>query len=76
MRYALAIDSPEGATTIRVEAEDDICQIGFEAIEIATHAHLRLERHADCSDADALEAWPERSLLGTQLGPNRNGRKW
>ncbi|MGY2051025.1 metallophosphoesterase family protein [Methylobacterium sp. JK268] len=28
------------------------------------------------SDADALGAWPEKGLLGTQLGPNRNGRKW
>ncbi len=28
------------------------------------------------SDAHALGAWPERHLLGTQLGPNRNGRKW
>ncbi|TXM79038.1 metallophosphoesterase [Methylobacterium sp. WL69] len=28
------------------------------------------------SDADALGAWPEKGLLGTQLGPNRNGRPW
>ena len=29
------------------------------------------------SDQDnALEAWPERGLLATQLGPNRNGKKW
>ena len=29
------------------------------------------------SDQDnALEAWPEHGLLGTQLGPNRNGKKW
>jgi Icc protein len=21
-------------------------------------------------------AWPERHILGTQLGPNKNGRKW
>lgn len=28
-------------------------------------------------DADnALGAWLERDLLGTQLGPNKNGRKW
>jgi predicted phosphodiesterase len=25
---------------------------------------------------NALAAWPERGLLGTQLGPNKNGRKW
>jgi 3',5'-cyclic-AMP phosphodiesterase len=25
---------------------------------------------------NALEAWPERGLLGTLLGPNKNGKKW
>jgi hypothetical protein len=33
-------------------------------------------RHADGSDRDSLGAWPEKHLFGTQLGPNRNGRKW
>jgi Icc protein len=28
------------------------------------------------SDAGSIGAWPERHLFGTQLGPNRNGRKW
>lgn len=25
---------------------------------------------------NALAAWPARGLLGTQLGPNKNGKKW
>lgn len=25
---------------------------------------------------NALDAWPDHGLLGTRLGPNRNGRKW
>ena len=25
---------------------------------------------------NALGAWPEHGLLGTQLGPNKNGRQW
>jgi Icc protein len=33
-------------------------------------------RAADGSDRDRVGAWPERHILGTQLGPNRNGRKW
>ena len=33
-------------------------------------------RHGDGSDADRLDPWPERHILGTQLGPNRNGRQW
>jgi 3',5'-cyclic-AMP phosphodiesterase len=32
----------------------------------------RMERDQD----NALEAWPEHGLLGTQLGPNKNGKKW
>jgi Icc protein len=31
---------------------------------------------ADGSDADALGPWTETHILGTQLGPNRNGRQW
>jgi Icc protein len=31
---------------------------------------------ADGSDADRVGAWPERGIFDTQLGPNRNGRKW
>lgn len=28
------------------------------------------------TDAHAVEPWPEHGLLGTQLGPNKHGRKW
>ena len=34
------------------------------------------ERFADGSDRDSVGAWPEKGILATQLGPNRNGRKW
>jgi 3',5'-cyclic-AMP phosphodiesterase len=33
-------------------------------------------RNSTGSDAGTIGAWPERHLFGTQLGPNRNGRKW
>ena len=33
-------------------------------------------RIGDGSDRDAVGAWPDKHILGTQLGPNRNGRKW
>ena len=33
-------------------------------------------REAKGSDVHAVGAWPENGVLGTQLGPNRNGRKW
>ncbi len=31
---------------------------------------------ADGSDRDRIGAWPEKGIVGGQLGPNRNGRKW
>jgi len=43
---------------------------------VATPSYRPPQRIADGSDADALSAWPERHLLGTRLGPNRNGRQW
>ncbi|WP_342713305.1 metallophosphoesterase [Bradyrhizobium sp. B124] len=33
-------------------------------------------RSSTGSDAGSIGAWPERHLFATQLGPNRNGRKW
>ena len=34
------------------------------------------DRTPSGSDKNSIGAWPERHLFGTQLGPNRNGRKW
>jgi 3',5'-cyclic-AMP phosphodiesterase len=28
------------------------------------------------TDVHAVEAWPEHGIVGSQLGPNRNGRHW
>ena len=33
-------------------------------------------RAADGSDGNRVGAWPAKGLFDTQLGPNRNGRKW
>lgn len=33
-------------------------------------------KRSDRDQDNAAAAWPERGLLGTQLGPNKNGRKW
>ena len=75
-RYTLSASLPDGATSITVEAENDLGVVGMETIDIATSRHLEVERAADGSDADAIGAWEERGIFGTQLGPNRNGKKW
>jgi hypothetical protein len=49
-------------------AADSICVL----VGHAPPARKRSERDQD----NALPAWPEHGLLGTQLGPNKNGKKW
>lgn len=49
----------------------------YRALRVARSGDFSLgARHADGSDRDSVGAWPEKHLLGTQLGPNRNGKKW
>jgi hypothetical protein len=33
-------------------------------------------RSSTGDDAATIRAWSENGIFGTQLGPNRNGRKW
>jgi hypothetical protein len=70
-------DLPDGIypLTVLIEdadgriAEDTICMVlGLSA--------YRLPERAKRDQDNALSAWPERGLIGTQLGPNKNGRKW
>ena len=75
-RWIATVDLSENVRTIRVEARDDQGATGFETIEVARAAHLDVARRAEGSDRDTVGAWKERHIFGTQLGPNRNGRKW
>jgi 3',5'-cyclic-AMP phosphodiesterase len=47
-----------------------------ETLQVATGRFEAPRRMGDGSDADAIGAWPEKGILGKQLGPNRNGKKW
>ncbi len=75
-RYVAEIGVPAQARRLRVEARTAEGGTGSETIEFTDAAHFTAARRADGSDADAIGAWPERGILGTQLGPNRNGRPW
>ena len=64
-----------GVHDLVVEAEDERGNIATDAIRFVVGdptARERMKRDQD----NALEAWPEHGLLGTQLGPNKNGKKW
>jgi hypothetical protein len=54
---------------VRETLEDQLCAVLGAS---AYHSPQRALRDQD----NALPPWPERGLMGTQLGPNMNGRKW
>ena len=67
----------EGVHTLRVEVIHPSGQRAQDEIRVVYgpstyHAPQRQQRDQD----NAVAPWPERGLLGTQLGPNKNGRNW
>ncbi len=61
---------------IRVRARDSLGRVDEDQVAPAEPRCTPPARHADGSDADRIGAWPQKGIFGTQLGPNRNGRKW
>ena len=65
----------EGTHPLKVSFKDAHGKIAIDDIRVAIEQ--RAKRKYEKRDQDnALEAWPEHGLLGTQLGPNKNGKKW
>jgi 3',5'-cyclic-AMP phosphodiesterase len=65
----------EGVYSLSVSVADVRGTIATDEIRLVIgdrEERERVERDQD----NALEAWPEHGLLGTQLGPNKNGKKW
>ena len=74
--WSAVLDLPdERIIGIEVEAVDGFGRPGFHAIRAAGPRYSPPARHGAGSDADAVGAWPENGIFGTQLGPNRNGLK-
>jgi len=65
----------QGTHPLQVSFKDAHGKVASDEIRLAVGQ--RTERKSEKRDQDnALEAWPEHGLLGTQLGPNKNGKKW
>ena len=75
-RFRVRMAWPPGAQRLTVRAFDARGGTGEDVVEPLTDAARLVKSRGFGSDADAVGAWPERGLLGTQLGPNRNGRHW
>ena len=59
--------------TLTVRAVDATGRPGEHTIRLAGPSYVPPARVRNGSDADSVGAWPENGILGTQLGPNRNG---
>jgi 3',5'-cyclic-AMP phosphodiesterase len=62
--------------TILVRATTVSGRPAAHAVTAAGRGFVSPARNPQGSDAASIGAWPENGILGTQLGPNRNGRKW
>jgi Icc protein len=70
-------DLPDGIYPLSVTIEDSDGRTAVDTIRMVLGASAYHSPERAQTDQDnALPAWPERGLMGTQLGPNKNGRKW
>ncbi len=67
----LILETQNFRLEVRVRDEN-----GATAADVIECGATGARRSSTGSDAGSVGAWPERHLFGTQLGPNRNGRKW
>jgi Icc protein len=65
----------EGTQSLKVSIEDAYGKVATDEIRVVSGELTERERVERDQD-NALDAWPEHGLLGTQLGPNKNGKKW
>ncbi len=61
---------------VRVRARDTSGREDEDWVTPAGEGWTPADHAADGSDRDRVGAWLEKGILGTQLGPNRNGRTW
>jgi Icc protein len=72
--FGITTPVPNRPFRLAVRVIDQDRQQDIDTIEVARSQPAT--RKPAGSDAASIGAWAERHLLGTQLGPNRNGRKW
>lgn len=64
----------EGVRKLEFAASDEHGTNFGSAISLSHNERLSTRKAVD--QENAIGEWKERGLLGTQLGPNKNGRKW
>jgi Icc protein len=68
----------DGDYPLTVKLTDEAGKSGEDVIRVAVSSlrQYKTEVRSTSDKDNVIEAWPERGILGTQLGPNKNGRKW
>lgn len=67
----------DGIRTLLVEATDQAGKQATDEIHMVVGVNVyKAPARATRDQDNALGAWPERGIFGTQLGPNKFGRKW
>ncbi|MGI4952510.1 MAG: metallophosphoesterase family protein [Janthinobacterium lividum] len=69
-------DARTGASRIEVRATDIEGRSDEDVIEPAASGWRATPGLDDGSDRSRVESWAAKGIVGGQLGPNRNGRKW
>jgi hypothetical protein len=67
--------SRAGGHPLKVLFEDARGNVATDEVRVAIGQRAERE-YAERDQDNTLEAWPEHGLLGTRLGPNKNGKKW
>ena len=62
--------------TVRTESKDSTASDTITFIVTHDGAYEPPPRIGGGRDRDAVGAWPDKHVLGMQLGPNRNGGNW
>ncbi|MFC0239752.1 metallophosphoesterase family protein [Rhodopseudomonas telluris] len=70
--FEAPLEQSHDSFELAVRVSDETGSLGHDRIEVGPAT----PRSSTGSDAGSVGAWPDRHLFGTQLGPNRNGRKW
>jgi 3',5'-cyclic-AMP phosphodiesterase len=72
--FVAALETLEAPFRLSVRVIDQMRNQDIDTINVGPYEAAK--REPSGSDSGSIGIWPERHLLGTQLGPNKNGRKW
>jgi hypothetical protein len=68
----------DGVHSLAVSLTDEAGESGEDVIRVVVNSlgQYKTEVRSISEKDNVIGAWPQRGILGTQLGPNKNGRKW